>query len=335
MELNTISLPVFTQLANVIFEKRKASINSVMRSSGLFKVENVASNSGNVRQLTEIDLEEYASYKGESDQASRARVQQGYTKNLQSYRIAKDIGISYEMRTQNKYPEVIARLQNLADLAMNRMDLDLAHRITFGTATSYTDMDGRSIDVSLGDTLALFSTAHTLKGSSTTYRNRLANNPQVSKGALEGMEKMIVEQTYNHFGEKVVRKFDILWTTDDPNSINTVMEYLKSTGAPDLANSGVTNVYQGRYQHRILPRVATTATGAPDSTKAKYWGLASSEGTTAHLKVWEEPHLKSPSVGNNGEEFATDDWNYGVRAGYGMAILEGSWIKFSSGDGTA
>lgn len=335
MELNTISLPVFTQLANVIFEKRKASINSVMRSSGLFKVESVASNSGNIRQLTEIDLEEYASYKGESDQASRARVQQGYTKNLQSYRIAKDIGISYEMRTQNKYPEVIARLQNLADLAMNRMDLDLAHRITFGTATSYTDMDGRSIDVSLGDTLALFSTAHTLKGSSTTYRNRLANNPQVSKGALEGMEKMIVEQTYNHFGEKVVRKFDILWTTDDPNSINTVMEYLKSTGAPDVANSGVTNVYQGRYQHKILPRVATTATGAPDSTKAKYWGLASSEGTTAHLKVWEEPHLKSPSVGNNGEEFATDDWNYGVRAGYGMAILEGSWIKFSSGDGTA
>lgn len=335
MELNTISLPVFTQLANVIFEKRKASLEAVMRNSGLFKVETIANNSGNIRQLTEIDLEEYASFKGESDQASRARVQQGYSKNLQSYRIAKDIGISYEMRTQNKYPEVIARLQNLADLAMNRMDLDLAHRVTFGTATSYTDVDGRTIDVSLGDTLALFSTAHTLRGSSTTFRNRLANNPQLSKGALEGMEKLIVEQTYNQFGEKVVRKYDILWTTDDPNTINTAMEYLKSTGAPDVANSGVENVYKGKYQLKILPRVATTAAGAPDTTKAKYWGLAAGDNSTAHVKVWEEPHLKSPAAGNNGEEFATDDWNYGVRAGYGIATLEGSWIKFSSGDGTA
>ena len=112
-------------------------------------------------------------------------MQEGYTKTLTSYRVADDIGITYEMRTQNKYPDVVRRLTNLSSQGFNRRELDLTHRITFGTATSYMDMDGRTIDTTVGDTLALFSTAHTLKGSSATYRNRLANNPQVSRGSIE------------------------------------------------------------------------------------------------------------------------------------------------------
>lgn len=336
MELNTLSQSVFTQLATVIFEKKKESLMSAARSSGLFKVETIPANSGDTRSHTEIDVEEYAKFKGQSDQASRARVQQGYTKNLTSYRVGLDIGISYEMRTQNKYPEVIARLTGLAEQAMNRMDLDMTHRFTFGTSTTYTDMDGRLVDVSLGDTLALFSTAHTLRASSQTYRNRLASNPALSKGAIEGMERLVVEETYNQFGEKQTLSFDILWTSDDPNTVNTAREYLQSTAAIEGPNAGVVNVYNGKYRHVILPRLATNAAGGVDATKRRYWGLASSALSTAHLDVWEEPRLKAPvSNGSSAEEFSTDDWNYGTRAGYGICIVNGSWVKFSSGDGAA
>jgi hypothetical protein len=342
MELNTISLPVFVQLANVIFEKKKDSLQQFARSSGMFRIENIPQNTGNTRQYTEIDLEEYANRKNESDQASRARVQQGYTKFLTSYRIAKDIGISYEMRTQNKYNEVITRLENLADLAMNRMDLDLTHRITFSTATTYVDMDGVTVDISVGDTLALASTVHTLKGSSTTYASRLAGNPQISKGSLEGMEKLVVENTFNQFGQKVTLKNDRIFCGDDPNTNNTIDEYLQSSGAPDFNNSGVKNVYNGKYTKVVLPRLATDANGGVDTNKRKYWGTFSSVMTQAHLGIWEEPHLKSPgSIGSteqssnaNGEEFSTDDWNFGVRAGYGIAILSGIWFRLSTGDGT-
>ena len=335
MELNTISISDFTKLATVIFEKEKASLPLEARQSGLFVVTPIPQGSGNTREFTEIDIEEYASNKAQSDQASRARVQQGYSKTMTSKRIAKDIGISYEMRTQNKYPEVVRRLTNLAQLAVNRMELDLQHRVGFGTATSYVDKDGETVSLTVGDGFELFYTAHTLAGSSTTYRNRLAGNPVLSKGALEGMEKLAVEQTYNHLGEKVVVPFDILWTTDDPNTINTALEYLKSVAAPDYSNSGVKNVYQGKYKHVQLSRVATDKNGAVDTTKAKYWGIASSMKSTAHLGIWEEPHLKVPSDLNAGEEFSTDDWNYGVRAGYGIVIVEGSWIKMSDGLGTA
>jgi len=335
-ELHTLTLPVFTQLAGVIFEKRMESVMQAARNSGIFVIETISQNTGDSRQYTEIDTEEYADIKEEGDQASRLRVQQGYTKTLTPYRVGKNVAITYEMRTRNKYQDIITRLTSLADLVTNRMDLDLSHRFTFGTATSYTDKNGYSRDISVGDTLALFSTAHTLKGSSTTFRNRLANNPQVSKGALEGMERLIAEETFNHLGEKVTVLFDVIWTGDDPNTMNTVQEYLKSTAAPDFANSGVVNVYKGKYRHIMLSRLATTASGGVDATKRRYFGIASTQFSTAHLSVWEESHLLAPpSSGSNGEDKMTDDWEFGSRGGYGIAIVNGNWIKFSSGDGTA
>ncbi len=337
MELNSLGLSVFTRLAGVIFSKGLDAVARNIRGSGLFVEEAIPENSGDIRDFTEIDLNLYAKNKPQGNQAARAKVQLGYNKTVTVKRVASDIGITYEMRRFNKYPDVIRRITNLAEQPLNRMELDLSHRIGFGTATTYTDQDGVIVDISTGETTAsaLFQTAHTLTGTSTTFRNRLAGNPVLSKGALEGIERLVIEETLNNFGEKITAKFDILFTTDDPNTVNTAMEYLKSVAAPDFANSGVTNVYQAKYKHVKLPLVATTATGAVDNTKRRYWGIASSDISDAHLAIWEAPHLKTPSDLNAGEEFSTDDWNFGVRAGYGIGIVTGRWIKFSSGDATA
>lgn len=334
-ELNTLSFGVMTRLAGVIFEKMKDKVEKVARDSGLFKVEQVPANTGDVRDYQEIDRELYASFKGQGNQAARARAVLGYNKQVSVRRFAKDIGITYEWRRFSKYPEITSALTNLAQMAPYKIELDLQHRLGFGLSTTYTDKDGQAVDVTCGDALALFSTAHLLTGTATTYRNRLAGNPVLSKGALEGMERLVVEETLNNFGEKIAMNFDILWTTDDPNTVNTALEYLKSVAAPDFANSGVTNVYKAKYKHIKLPLVATTAAGVPDNTKRRYWGIASSEMSDAHLGIWEEPHLKTPSDLNAGEEFSTDNWQYGVRAGWGIGIVTGRWIKFSSGDAAA
>ena len=334
MELNTISLPVFTRLAGVIFNKALELMGTPARSSSIFNISEIPNNAGETRDFTEIDLELYADNKPQGNQAGRARVQLGYNKLVQVKRVAKDIGITYEDRKFNKYPEVTRRLTNLAQMPVNRLELDLSHRLGFGTATTYVDKNGTTVDISLGDTLALWSTAHTLAGSATTYRNRLAGNPQLSKGALEGMERLISEETLNNFGEKVSIPFDILWTTDDPNTVNTALEYLTSVAAPDFQNSGVTNVYKAKYKHVKLPLVPTTAAGLPDATKRRFWGISSSSMTDANLGIWEAPHLKSPSDLNAGEEFSTDNWEFGVRAGYGIGIVTGRAHKFSSGDAT-
>ena len=305
------------------------------RNSGIFRVDNIPDHKGNTKEYSEIDLEEYAKKKKEGDQSARARVQQGYSKVGTLYRVSLDIGITWEMRHHNKYMEVITRMTNLGAVAGKRMELDLSHRITFATVTSYTDMDGETVATTVGDGYQWAYTAHTLKGSSTTFRNRLANNPVFSKGALEGMETMIIENSLNQFGEKVTIPYDILWSTDDPNTCNTIKEYLKSTSSPDALNAGVVNVNQGKYKHVILPRVATTATGAVDSTKAKYWGLASSMNSQAFLAINEEPTLNPTSDNGANTEFSTQDFNFGVTATYFVVVPGARSFTMSTGDGTA
>lgn len=333
--LNTLTLPVFTQIADVEFQKQMMETPQVARRSGLFREVDMRNNTGDKRTFDEIQLENYARIKNEGDQASIARVQEAYQKTLQLKRYGFDQTITWEMRHYNKYPEVIATLTNLASTVAQRMDLDLTHRITFGTATSYTNMDGESMDISVGDGLALFSTAHTLRGSSTTYRNLLANNPQLSKGSLEAMEKMRVENSYNQFGEKMDVMDDILFTTDDPNTNNTARELLQSTSAPAAPNSGVINVQRAKYRLVSLPKLATDANGAVDSTKAKYWGLASSRYTTAYLGIGQEPTLNAPAIGSNAEDVSTEDWTFRARVAYGIAIVNANWIALSKGNGDA
>ena len=335
MELSIATLSDFAKNAQILFLKGLDSVQMAARNSGIFRVDSIPDHSGNTKEYSEIDLEEYAKKKPEGDQAIRARVQQGYSVTGKLYRVALDIGITYEMRHYNKYMEVVSRLTNLGAVAGKRMELDLSHRITFATATSYTDMDGDTVATVTGDGYQWAYTAHTVKGASTTFRNRLANNPVFSKGALEGMEQLVVENSINQFGEKVYIPYDILWTTDDPNTVNTVKEFLKSTAAPEALNAGVVNVYSGKYRHVILPRVATSNTGAVDSTKAKYWGLASSSNSQAILAINEEPRLKVSSETGNSTEFSTEDFNFGATAGYFIVTPGARSFTFSSGDGTA
>lgn len=335
MELSIAALGDLVRNAEILFLKGYDSVAAVARNSGMFRIDNIADHKGNTKEYSEIDLEEYADIKMEGDQAARARVQSGYSKIGTLYRVSKDIGITYEMRHYNKYIDVISRLTNLGRLAGNRMELDLQLRIAFATATSYTSKEGLTIDTTVGDTLALASTAHTVRGSSTTFRNRLANNPLFSRGALEGMEQMVIENSINQFGEKITIPYNIIWSTQDANTVNTISEYLKSTSSPDALNDGVVNVYKGKYRHVILPLVAVTAAGANDSTKAKYWGLASSMNSQAFLGVNEEPHMKPMNETGANLEFSTEDLNFGVSAGYFIVIPGARWFTLSTGDATA
>lgn len=334
-QLAAYSLTDFVRNATILWLKGEDQFQEVMRRSGIVREVAIPQGTGNTREFSEVDLEQYAKRKAEREQATYAKIQQGYSKVGTLYRVAFAEAITYEMRTQGKYPEMTAKLTNLLPTAMARMELDLQHRFTFGTATTYVDQDGVTVDISVGDTLALFSTAHTVRGSSTTFRNRLANNPQASLGALEGMEKMRVENHINQFGQKVPVMDDIIWTTDDPNTVNTVRQLLRSTASISAPNAGVENVYNAKYRHIILPRIATDANGNVDSTRAKYWGLVASRESSFYLGVHEEPHVIPPSEGSNAEDRLTDDWLFNVRGGWMIVVVSATFVGFSSGDGTA
>ena len=109
------------------------------------------------------------------------KVQYGYEKDATVTTVAKEISITKLMRIAGKNKEMMDQITTLTDVCPNTIDLDLAHRLTFHTATTYTNRDGQTIDIKVGDGLALASASHTLTGSATTYNNIITGNPQFSK----------------------------------------------------------------------------------------------------------------------------------------------------------
>lgn len=335
--ISSYSLPQLTDLITRSFLYANKTLPQVMRNSPFVISDVIPHGTGDTRRYAEdIDADQYAGVRDEGGASRQGKVQYGYEKDAQTYTISQERSITKHMRDTGKNPQILKAITFLGNVWPNTIDLDLAHRITFGTATSYTRTAGgtsTTVDITVGDGLALFSTVHKLTGSATTYSNIIAGNPQFSKGALENAEKLFVEETYDNLGIKMYMEADTIITTDDPNSINQVRELLNATANVDSANAGTFNVYSSAYKHVKSHRIATTAAGAPDTTKRKYRALAASKSSTFYFSILNEPYLKTPMDWNNGEEFSTENWNYLCWADYAIAIVSGKWIKFSTGLG--
>ncbi len=337
-QLTTVSISQLTDLVQRSYAVNNTDFVENGNATKMMIVDDLEAHTGETKRYAEIDVETFARNMDEGDNAAQAQVQYGYEKDMQMRRFAREIMITWKMRRLNKKPEVVQQLTSLNHFCPNRMELDITHRITFATATSYTDMDGITVDTTTGDGLALASSVHTLRGSSSTFSNIITTNPQFSKGGLEIAEGQANTQILSHFGERRVMNFNVIFSGDDPTTCNDIKQYLKSSSDPDQNNSSVINVYQNKYTHVRLPYLATTATSAYDSTKSKYWGLAAIgqglAGWQAYVGIWERPNLKVPSAGNNGEDFSNDNWKYGTRASWGICIPSPRGFLLSTGLGS-
>jgi hypothetical protein len=330
--LSTVSLPEFSDLLTREF-KMVQGLEDPNDAMQMFLSDPISNNTGDSRLYQEVDTETYAKTKAQGVDAAKAQVGVGYSVTMYLKRVAREIEITYEERTQNKYLQVMGKLTSLTQFVPQRRNLDLTHRLTFGTSTSYTDMDGISNDLKVGDGYQLFYATHALKFSSTTYSNLLSGAPTFSQGAYEAIMTMANTQILSNFGETRVMDFNVIWTGKDVNTVNLVKQFLRSTSDVTQNNPGVINTHQGEMRHIILSKLATTALGAYDSTKRKWWGVAAiGQGEMGWQAIYgesEPANLKVPAKGNNGEDFHNDNWNFGVRGGYGIVVLSGRGILAS------
>lgn len=277
----------------------------VRNAAQLFMMRDIGAGQGNSKLYQEFDGQTYADVKLEGANASKAKDGVGYNVIMQARTFAKQVDVTLEMRNDRRYEDVFGYIKNLVRFCDNRLDLDLTHRLTFGTSTSYTDLNGYTVDVTVGDGLALFSTAHTLAFSSTTYSNRLTGDPAFGEGAYEAALLLAATNIYSNFGEKRSMNFNTMWCGSHPPTMRAMKQLLESTADVDAVQAGVKNVYAGQMRLVILPNLATTAAGAYDSTKVRWWGIAAVDGLNgwqAYYGIWIAPTLREPAPGNNGED---------------------------------
>lgn len=325
--LHTVTFPEFVDLVRKEFVYNNQMVMPAVKP--LFIKETIAKGNGNSKRFDEVDVQTFARRKREAEKAKKASTGVGYNVTMYKKRIATEIDITQEMRDENRSSEVGTLITSLGHFCPQRIELDGTHILTFANATSMVDMDGDTVTLSVGDGLSLCNTAHTLKFSSTTYSNRVTGDPVFSQGALELAEQLATTNILSNFGEKRVMNFNTIITSDDPNTKNNVKRVLQSTADVDQNNSGVLNVNQNKYTHVVLPYLATTATGAEDSTKRKWWFLAATgqgtNGWQAYYGEWEAPHMKPISLDENGanHDYSADTWTFGVRAGYAFRAVTG------------
>jgi len=332
--LNKATLPEFSDLVMKQFSHQKDMI--VPAAAQLFIQEDLTGWGSDTKRYDEVDVDTFAKIKREGENALKGRRGVGYSKTMQARRYALEINVSWEFRrySQQYATNVKADLTNLNHYIPQRFELNLSHILSFATSTSYTDMDGDTITTTTGDGYALAYSAHTLKHSTTTYRNRLSGDPAFSQGSLEVAEGLFVSDILSNFGDRRVLKANIIVTSDEPSVCRAVKQVLQSTADVDAAHAGVTNMFKNKYRHVELPYLATTATGARDATKKRWWFLIAQYGNPtnswqAYYGIFENANLKSPSAGNNGEDFSNDDWKYGVRGSMGVTTLAGRGLVAS------
>ena len=123
--------------------------------------------------------------------------------------------------------------------------------------------------------------------------------------------------------------FNVLITSDDPSTCRTAKQILQSTADIDAAQSGVMNYYANAFRHIKLPYLATTAAGAYDSTKKRWWGIAAigqgvQKSWNARLGIFESNNMKAPE-----EDVHTDNIVFGSRMSYGYCTLSGRGLIMS------
>jgi hypothetical protein len=292
------------------------------------KLYDVYSVSEMTSEHSQIDGPGFAKRKAQGDRYTVGSPKQGYSITLSQLRIGLMEEVTWEMRKFDKYREIERKMRNLGESTAQRMELDLTHQFTFGLAgaTSYTNQDGETVYTTVGDGLSIFSTVHKITGSSETFSNLITAS--FSRTGLEAAEQLFTRM-FNNSGVKVVVRPNTIITGDDPATVNAVREFIESQGAPDKAENA-DNVYKNKYQHLILPYLATTATGANDTTKSGYWMLADIAHTDAICEVSENPTFTAPKIGGNGEDFETDGWKFKSSACYDFGILDPKWIVGSN-----
>jgi hypothetical protein len=321
--LSTVTEPEFTDLVRRNWVSTQEFIQRNARK--MFVVDSVGSGQGVSKIYNEFDTETYADVKAEGGAATKAKVGVGYNVTMTSKTVAKQVDITLEERVQNRYPEVLAKITSLSEFCSNRQDIDLTHRFTFATSTSYTDMNGNTVSTVVGDGLCLVSASHTLAFSSTTYSNRVSGDPAFSQTAYQGALLLAASNIYNNFGQRRQMNFNTIFCWSDPATEQAIDQLLNSTADVDAVQAGVVNTYKGSMTRVSLPQLATTATGAYDSTKRRWWGVAATGqglmGFQGILGEWLAPMLRTPSEGNNGENIDTLNWTYTTVAMYGIATV--------------
>lgn len=224
----------------------------------------------------------------------------------------------------NKYPKIYSLLRKTGTKLWRGYALDLAHRFTFAFDTSYTDRDGRTVSVTGGDAAALCADTHTLNNGDT-FDNKIV--ARLSESALEDAEDLGAAMV-DHNGEQVNPEFTTLVTA---NHAATKHMAKKLTGQQKQVGSDLNdmNTYFGELRLVVVPYLDSTASGAKNTAKSRYWFLIDEslskgdEQLISSVRTMPTEEMPTVDPNNNSVQFKG-------KMRYDIGHLDAHWIVGSA-----
>jgi len=331
--LSTLSMPELFDLQTRVMGTN-SELQDIIAAFGdrvmpLYRKDPFMTGSGEWKTYTETDTQTYGNEQPEGTNPTMIKYGIGRTLNYTYFDYGNATTVTERAIRNNKYREVFEQLVSLPRLLENRRYLDGVHQLTFGSAASYVNMDGRTVDMTTVDGLAPFHAAHTLPHSPATWSNIVPSNPAFSKAGLLAAELLFKTNVLDGFGKRKVIMPTHLITTDDPTLCYNVKQIMGSTTEVGQANSGVINALND-YTHVKLPQLDSDATGAYDSAKKDIYILGRfgvSDGVDMRYSeakgVSVLPPYKDPMNGNVTSR-VDGAWVFKTVASRGMVKSDGS-----------
>ncbi len=204
----------------------------------------------------------------------------------------------------NKYPKIAALLKKTGSKLLRGYALDLTHRFTFAFDTSYLDRDGRTVTVTGGDGAAMVADTHTMNNGDT-WDNLLTS--RLSESSLEDAIDL-GNAVLDHNGQLCMPEYSVLVTGPHAATAHTAKRLCMQEYQLDSDQRNM-SVFRGQYRHVILPWLDTTAAGAKNTAKSRFWflideNLSKGDGNLiASVRTMPNPEAPTVDPDNNNVQF--------------------------------
>jgi len=236
------------------------------------------------------------------------------------------VPITKEMRMFDLYNQIESITRSIVVDSFDKVDQSFADALLYGTASSYTDVYGKTVSAVCPDGDPLFDATHTSPvDSSYSFSNILTSNPVLSRDAIN--EARRVGMTFkdpNGINRPI--NFDTLIVA--PSNEDLAEQLIYSPDRPDTANRAI-NPLRGKIKNLIVwERLEERSDGTDTSA---YWFMADSSkiGETLQALFAERPSLDAPE-----QVYSNKNWEYSLDYFYTIGLGWPAFIVGSTGAGS-
>lgn len=254
---------------------------------------------------------------------------QGYAITWEQSAIGKGITLTHEDFLFEQTLSMSEKVRGLALTTRLRREHDIAMRLRYGSATTFSNPSGNTTNIAVADTKALIADDHPIPNSSAVNDNDLDGVPFNRANLVVALNKFPTFKNNKALKINGLRPTHII-TSDDYQITEAVQAEIGSPMDATTANHRINPITRLGLQHIQIPGLQQDGTGSVDTTGRYYWFVACLPMTDMFMLEAESDTPVFPKFDmSNPNDPITGNHKVTVRGTYAIVTRRYHWITGS------